>query len=106
MGAPGIAHGMNTLEQLREKLVGVWPHLVNAFGVATIDLFGSFVRGEATQASDLDVLVTFSRPPDLFEFLELENFLSDSLGVRVDLVLKESLKPQMGEMILREAVPV
>jgi hypothetical protein len=51
-------------------------------------------------------LVTFSKPPSLFKFVRLENHLSDTLGVKVDLVMKDSLKPAIGKHILREAVSV
>ena len=54
--------------------------------------------------SDLDVLVSFSETIDLFTFVELENYLSDILGVKVDLVMKDALKPRLKERILSEAV--
>ena len=53
--------------------------------------------------SDLDLLVTFEEVPTLFQFVALENFLSDDLGVKVDLVMKDSLKPAIGKYILEEA---
>ena len=69
-------------------------------------MFGSYVRAEQRNDSDLDVLVTFRDAPSLLTFIELENYLSDTLGIKVDLVMKDSLKPKIGEHILREAVPV
>jgi len=74
--------------------------------VETIEVFGSYVRAEQRNDSDLDVLVTFRDAPSLLTFIELENYLSDTLGIKVDLVMKDSLKPKIGEHILREAVPV
>ncbi len=56
--------------------------------------------------SDLDVLVTFSETIDLFSFVELENCLSDPLGIKVDLVMKEGIKPRLKERILSEAIYV
>ena len=56
--------------------------------------------------SDLDLLVTFSETPGLFAFVALENHLSDVLGIEVDLVMKDSLKPNIGERILAEARPI
>jgi predicted nucleotidyltransferase len=64
------------------------------------------VRGDERPASDLDVLVTFEESPGLLRFMELENYLSDLLGVMVDLVMRSALKPGIGERILEEAVPV
>lgn len=73
---------------LREHL----PELAEKYHVRTLEVFGSYVRNEQTATSDLDVLVTFSRTPSLFSFIELENHLSDLLGVKVDLVMRDSLK--------------
>jgi len=83
------------------------PELRRAYGVRALWLFGSYVRGEETQESEFDVLVEFDeRPLSLFKFIELENRLSDLLGVRVDLVEKRGLKPTIGRYILAEVVPV
>ena len=87
---------------LRENL----PELKEKYQIQTLEVFGSYVRAEQGQTSDLDILVTFSELPGLFKFIELENHLSDLLGVHVDLVLREALKPAIGEQILREAVSV
>lgn len=65
--------------------------------MATIELFGSFIRNEQQANSDLDILVTFSKAPSLFKFIELEDYLSDLLGIKVDLVMKSALKPNIGK---------
>ncbi len=80
------------------------PTLAEQYNVATLEVFGSYVRHEQRKNSDLDLLVTFSKPPSLFKFVRLENQLSDILGVKVDLVMKDSLKPAIGKNILREAI--
>lgn len=82
------------------------PNLADQYNVATLEVFGSYVRSEQRKDSDLDILVTFSKPPSLFKFVRLENHLSDILGIRVDLVMKDSLKPAIGENILREVISV
>jgi len=82
------------------------PELAKSYHVGTLEVFGSYVRGEQSPKSDLDVLVTFSKTPGLLGFISLENYLSDLLGVKVDLVMKAALKPHIGQRILREAVPV
>jgi predicted nucleotidyltransferase len=87
---------------LREHL----PELAEKYHVRTLEVFGSYVRNEQTATSDLDVLVTFGRTPTLFSFIELENHLSDILGVKVDLVMRDSLKPRLQRRILSELVPV
>ena len=82
------------------------PTLKTQFRVRTLEVFGSFVRGEERADSDLDLLVTFDEVPTLFRFVALENKLSDSLGIKVDLVMKDSLKPNIGKYILEEAKPI
>ena len=82
------------------------PELRQAYGVRALWLFGSYVRGEEKRASDLDVLVEFEIAPSFFRFIELEDHLSQWLGVKVDLVMKRALKPGIGQYILAEAVPV
>ncbi len=89
-------------DALRQQL----PLLTERYGVASLGLFGSYVRSEARPDSDLDILIRFSETPGLLGFIELENYLSDLLGVRVDLVMEEALKPQVGRRVLEELVPV
>ena len=90
------------VEALRRQL----PLLADRYRVKSLGLFGSYVRQESRADSDLDLLVTFSELPSLLGFIELENYFSDTLGVKVDLVMKDALKPRIGERILNEAVPV
>jgi predicted nucleotidyltransferase len=92
----------NILETLRQQL----PMLTERYSVETLEVFGSYVRSEQKKDSDLDILVTFQEVPSLLTFIAMENYLSDLLGVKVDLVMKDSLKPKIGQQILREAIPV
>ena len=62
------------------------------------------MRKEEKEKGDIDILVEFYETIDLFEFVELEGFLSEALGVKVDLVMKETLKPRIKNRILKEAV--
>ncbi|MFA0823690.1 MAG: nucleotidyltransferase family protein [Methanomethylovorans sp.] len=94
------------VETYRCKLHEMLPELKKEYNVSYIGLFGSYVRGENTPESDLDVLVEFSRTPTIFRFVHLENYLSDSLGVKVDLVMKNALKPNIGKYILKEVEAV
>jgi hypothetical protein len=88
------------------RLKEILPHLRIHYHIRSMEVFGSYVRGEATEGSDLDLLVTFDEVPSLFKFIELENHLSDELGVKVDLVMKDSLKPVIGKFIIEEARPI
>ncbi len=76
--------------------------LTKQFKVKEIGIFGSVVRGEDKETSDVDILVEFVEPIGLFKFLELEEYLSDLIGRKVDLVSKKALKPRIGKHILRE----
>jgi hypothetical protein len=94
------------LETFKTILQKQLPLLREEYAVATLEIFGSYVRHEEKTDSDLDILVTFSKTPSILKFIRLENHISDLLGVKVDLVLKNSLKPAIGERILKEAEPV
>jgi uncharacterized protein len=97
----------NLHEGFSEQIRTVLPELRRQYGVKDLWLFGSYVRAEHREASDLDILVSFENPTlSLIEFIQLEQKLSDLLGVRVDLVEKETLKPGIGQRVLQEALPV
>jgi uncharacterized protein len=91
-----------SLAEIRQILIDQKPVLARDFCVDTLAIFGSYVRNEQTQGSDLDLLVTFSKAPGLLKFIELERYLSNMLRVNVDLVMKEALKPRIGHRILQE----
>jgi len=74
------------------------------FGVESLSLFGSVVRDEAAEESDVDILVTFVHTPGIFGFLELKEYLENLLQCSVDLVTKNALKEQFREQILQEAL--
>ena len=94
----------HSLEDFSEQIRNILPELRQQFGVKNLWLFGSYVRAEQHEVSDLDVLVSFENPHlSLIEFIQLEQKLSDLLGVRVDLVEKETLKPGIGQRVLQEA---
>lgn len=80
------------------------PTLAERYSVKSLAVFGSYVRRQQRPESDLDLLVAFDEPPGLLKFIELENYLTDLLGVKVDLVMKDALKPMLGEQILSEVV--
>jgi len=91
------------IDKLLAQLKDLLPNLRREYHVRSLEVFGSFVRGHETEDSDLDLLVTFDEVPSLFKYIALENMLCDQLGVKVDLVMKDSLKPAIGEQILKEA---
>ncbi|MFD3005355.1 nucleotidyltransferase family protein [Thermus tengchongensis] len=94
------------LEGLLARLQAAKAELRERYGVKEMAVFGSYARGENRTTSDLDLLVEFERVPGLLKFLELEEYLSQLLGVRVDLVRKASVREELRRTILEEAVPV
>lgn len=89
----------NIVSKLRKEL----PKIKSQYNVTTLEVFGSIVRREQKANSYLDILVTFSQSPSLFKFIESEDYLSEIIGVKVDLVMKSSLKPTIGKRIISEA---
>jgi predicted nucleotidyltransferase len=72
------------------------------YGVRQLGLFGSYVKGTQRKKSDIDILVTFNRDVDLFDFLDLREYLENQLHAKVDLVMESALKPAIGKRILAE----
>lgn len=78
------------------------PEIESRYGVRQLGLFGSYVRGQQRKKSDIDILVSFSRDIDLFDFLDLKEFLEAKLHHKVDLVMESALKPAIGRRVLAE----
>lgn len=99
---------MKTLKEIKQILKVEKPFLAEEYGVIVIGVFGSYVRGEQRADSDLDILIELERPPriSLIGLVELEHYLSDTLGVQVDMAIQENLKKRIGKRILNEVVPV
>lgn len=94
------------LTTAKKKLTSHKAQLKRKYKVKSIGIFGSFVRGEQTKKSDLDVLVEFSQAPSLLEFVGMKDDLTSMMGVKVDLVMKSALRKHLGRAILREVVAV
>ncbi len=95
---------MKTLKEIKDIFAEHREELRRKYKVKEIGIFGSFVRGEQGKRSDVDILVEFDEPVSLFEFMDLEEYLSKLLEAKVDLVSKGALKPRIGEYILKEVV--
>jgi len=87
---------------LREHL----PEIARKHHVTSLRVFGSYARGAARKGSDLDVLVEYSQPPDIFGFMDLEEELSAITRVKVELTSAGALRGNIGRRILQEVVPV
>lgn len=78
------------------------PEMDARYGVRRVGIFGSFVREQQKKRSDIDILVSFSGEIDLFDFIDLRDFLQSRLKRKVDLVMESALKPAIGKRILAE----
>lgn len=92
----------NHLELIQEKM----PEIKENYKVKNMAVFGSYIHRNHDKNSDLDLLVEFRQNPTLFQFIRLENYLTDLLGVKVDLVMRDALKPKIGKRVLEEAQPL
>jgi uncharacterized protein len=97
---------MTERDEILTALRDALPQMRRRWPIRGLAVFGSVARGDASDSSDLDVLVDFDPPITLSAFLTLETTLSELAGRRVDLVSRPALKPFIGEHVLREAVPV
>lgn len=95
-------------DTILEKITREKPYLAQKYNVTELGLFGSFVRGEEKETSDIDILVNFdeNNPPSLYEVLGMQDHLEDVLGKKVDLVHKKMLKEDLRKNILSEAIYV
>lgn len=76
---------------------------IRRYGVRSLGLFGSGARGTAREGSDLDFVVEFETT-SFDSYMDLKAFLERLLGCRVDLVLRDTIKPRLREIILRETL--
>ena len=97
---------MKTLDEIRSSIRQHQDVLLERFGVCVTGVFGSYVRGEQKRTSDLDVLVDILRPISLLELVGAKLYLCDVLGVEVDVIPRRSLRRELRDAILSEAVPV
>ncbi len=90
------------LKILREEL----PYLREKFHVKNIGLFGSYARGEQTEGSDIDLIVEFEKPIDFFTLVELEDYLTEKLGAKVEVVTPNALNERIKRYIMKDVAYV
>ena len=97
---------MKEFDKIIVKLKGLKPEIEKRYQITEIGVFGSYVRNEQTENSDIDILVSIDKNSELslLGFCKVENWLSEVLGIKVDLVMKEGLKSGIGKRILSEVV--
>ena len=94
------------IKSFQSILQNSYPYLKNKYNIKNMEVFGSYVRGEDNDQSDLDILIEFSDETGLglLEFIRLENELGELFQVKVDLVMKDSLKDRLKSNILKETI--
>ncbi len=90
------------IEPIIQRLQNILPQLRKEYDVEQLGVLGSYVRNEQHTDSDIDILVSFRSTPGLLRYISLEQYLSEVLGVRVDLVIESALKPAIGARIRAE----
>lgn len=95
---------MRTLDEIKEILQAQKPYLAEKYGVTAVGIFGSYVRGEQNPDSDLDILIELEEPPriSLLGLVNLENYLGELLGMRIQTAIKKNLKPRLEPYIMQE----
>jgi hypothetical protein len=97
---------MKPLLEIQDILRKHFAELRERYGIASLSVFGSVVRGEAKENSDIDILAVFERPIGMLALCSAENYLISLLGVEVDLIPREDVRPELKERVYAEAVPI
>jgi predicted nucleotidyltransferase len=95
-----------SINQISRILRNLNSFIRKEYHVSEMKIFGSYAKNQNSSASDLDLLVSFSKTPSLLKFIELENYLSDKIGIKVDLVMEDSIKYQFRDSILSSSVQI
>lgn len=95
---------MKTTTEIKAILKDYREELKRRFKVREIGLFGSYVKGQQKQRSDVDILVEFTEPVSLLDLVGVELYLGEILGIKVDVVPKEDIRPELKQTILKEVV--
>ncbi len=97
---------MKELDEIRGVIQAHQDELYSRYKARVVGIFGSYVRGEQQANSDLDVLAVFDEDASLFDLGGAQVMLSELLGVKVDLVPREDLRPELKDRIESETVAV
>ena len=95
---------MKPIKEIREVLSLQKQSLCEIYQITEIGIFGSYARGEETEASDIDILVDYETAPTFIMLVEFRDYLSQLFGLKVDVVTKNGLKSRIRERVLAEAI--
>ncbi len=96
----------NSLDEIKTILNKHRNNLELEYKIKEIAIFGSYVRGEQKEQSDIDLLAKFNGPISLLDLIGTEQYLSEILNIKVDLIPIENIRPELKEIILKEAVDI
>ncbi len=97
-----MSNNRRLTEDIRKKVI----EFLKKHGAKKISIFGSYIRGDATPESDLDVIVEFNEPKGLIKFVSIENELSEILGIKVDLLTEKAISTYLINDIKKEAIVI
>lgn len=97
---------MKTLDEIKNILKSHKEKIKERYGVKEIGIFGSYVRGEQTEKSDVDILVDFYELSDVFDLLRLERSLHRLLNCKVDVVRKQAIRKELRDRVLSEVIEI
>ncbi len=97
---------MKNINEIKGIISKYKNNLKEKYGVIEMNIFGSYVRNEQNESSDVDILVEFEKPISLLKIVSLENYLSDLIEIKVDVVPKKNIRAELKKFVLKEAIPV
>lgn len=93
---------MKTFQEIKKILTENAGKIRGDYKVRRLGIFGSFIRGEQKEDSDVDILVTFEEPISLLKLVNFENYLQDIIGIKVDVIPENNIRPELRDIILNE----
>lgn len=97
---------MKTKDEVLRILKEELPRLNERYGINKIGIFGSYSREEQNTESDIDLLVQFEKPIGIFKFISIEDYLTEELGAKVELVTEDAIKPIIKSKVLKDVIYV
>ena len=95
---------MKNVEDIEKIIEREKEELLRRYKIKNIGIFGSYAKNSAKEKSDIDLIVEFEEPVSLLGVIKAENYLTELLGIKVDLVSKEDIRKELKETILKEVI--
>ncbi len=95
---------MKELDNIKRIINEHKQELTRKYKVRSMAVFGSYARSQQSKESDIDILVEFKESVGLLHLVSLENYLTDILNIKADLVPKDNIREELKDIILKEAI--